>query len=104
MSEEKTQFSPAAAAEWLGVDVIEFTLEWLPGYKKHLSEGATNKDYPILSTIDLALLEQVKTFRAAGHSHKTIKRTLTEFHKPATHAHIQGMIEAIEARQKEVRP
>ena len=100
MSEEKTQFSPAAAAEWLGVDVIEFTLEWLPGYKKHLSEGATNKDYPILSTIDLALLEQVKTFRASGHSHKVIKRTLTEFYRPATQARLRVVIEAAEKRRR----
>lgn len=100
MSEEKMRYTPAEAAEWLQVDYSEFMMEWLIGYRKHLSEGATNKDYPILTTIDVALLEQVKTFRAAGHSHKVIKRTLTEFYRPATQARLRVVIEAAEKRRR----
>ena len=102
MSDEKTTFTPAEAAEWLKVDYSQFMLTWLPGYAKFLSEPARSAD-PVLSQLDLALFERIMEFRRAGHGHRQIRAVLAKFWKPELQVALPALVTEISRRQKAAR-
>ena len=99
MSEGKTTFTPAEAALHLQIDYSQFVLQWLPGYQRYLSESARAAD-PVLSAVDLALLEQVKGFQAQGYKHRQIRAVLTKFWNPEWQKAFPALVAAVEVAQR----
>jgi hypothetical protein len=101
VSDQQT-FTPEAAALHLQIDYSQFVLQWLPGYAKYLSESAKAAE-PILTAVDLALLEQVKEFQAQGYKHRQIRAVLTKFWNPDWQRLFPTLVAAVEAKQKAAR-